>query len=270
MSEVYCRTCEDDQNDDEIVHIPKDRLDSPAILTNITKKRSQRINRFSHKNIHSIYNVTSEPRMCITKDKTMSDDVELGNDVVVTSVHQIFDDKSSLSGSNSKQMDTNKMIRVIGKEELPVSSDEKIEIFNLNKNQNENVESFDKISNECQKNPKDSPKSGKLKMKISSKQLPNKVICINSHPLIQYDKVNNDCSKTGKDYSNRYQTTTDSDNNRIIYSTLPRIKKTKTIQDPLNTPNHPPFSIPTRVTADGTTIYYLSELSKNITKGFDK
>lgn len=258
MSDVYCRTCEDDNyddqehNDGEFVRIPKDRLDSPAILTNVTQRKNQR-NKIVQSHKKSTYlSVSSDlqiANMSIdTKcDETNADNInknpteeyEFGDDVV-TNEDEIPNANSNSSKIPSNPIDTNEMIRVRGKEELPVST-ESIQVDNH----------------------------------TISKHMPKKVICTDDHPLMDDHK---DQSKSDCENSNMMRSMTDSmastpekvsilKRMHRMYSTLPKIKKTTPLEDTAKSANRPPFSIPTRTTADGTTIYYLCDLSKNVIKG---
>lgn len=109
-----------------------------------------------------------------------------------------------------------------------------------------------------------------------------------NHPLLliadkdccatsQTTDTQNDCKRMG-DGENRTTTAADSTisasaNGSIfkrmhhMYSTLPKMKKTTADQQLPSTVNRPPLSIPMRTTSDGTTIYYICDLPKNVIKG---
>lgn len=268
MSDVYCRVCDDDVDEHEYVRIPKDRLNSPAILTNVTNKRCQRnqssqikaktlqiklIENSLKKSNESIENAKNNEQIVdkITKNQAnFTEDYELGDDVMVTN-----DDLCS-SKSHSLKCIPDDLIRVRGKEELPATSNEQL-CHNIN----------DKKSNDN--------KCPNFTLNKTSKEIPNKIICTNNHPLMPNAKcmqsedkkpIN---SQKSIDDCNGNQSMTKSVINPSIhrqYSTLPRIKKSTVHQD---TTLRSHISIPTRTTNDGTNIYYICDIdiSKNNTKG---
>lgn len=321
MSEVYCRTC--DEDDHEVVHIPKNRFDSPAILTNVvTKRKIQKTQTaitatvIQPKNVHSIFNVESELEMPntttaivantdrkfhrenIENNKINSEDFELGDDAVVSS-DELFDNSnlSAPKAISQNPIDDTKIetIRVYrGKEELPVHSSEvKAKLtehklchsFNNRKTSLENsldniVQSNDKLD-KC--DDEDYSNTMNNSKKTSKLLLPGKVICTHDHPLILHDnKINANIENTepsqqtqsqsqckisvnNNDGSNSNQSMTMSRHSILkrmhrMYSTLPKIKKKDTTKCS-------PYSIPSRTTPDGTTIYYMCDLSKNLIKG---
>ncbi|XP_055316297.1 uncharacterized protein LOC129576001 isoform X1 [Sitodiplosis mosellana] len=298
MSEIYCRTC--DEDDHEVVHIPKNRYDSPAILTNVTKRTIQRnksrgraIQPKVHSqtkmpNITAIINVDKKVHEeIIENNKNNSEDFELGDDIVISSDRMFDDSNSSTSKATRNMIDTNEMIRVVrGKEELPVSSEVQAEPIQ------QLCQSFNTQSN----NKLDDHKTNEMNSKI---QLPDKVICTHDHPLILHDnkmnsnesaeskaehsqtQINNvtdDCNtnnNNNNNYNNQSMTVSTSilEKQSILkrmhrmYSTLPKMKKVSTVQ--AETTNCCPYSIPSRTTVDGTTIYYMCDISKNVIKELD-
>lgn len=326
MSEVYCRACEDD-DDDQYVRIPKEHLNSPAILTNITNRRGQRSKSATKPKVqNSVFTIQNELEIpnainattqnnyasdadVVENSKNVIEDYELGDDAMLDDVNVDVKDTDSIGMPNDEantrksltnQIDTNEMIRCRGKEELPellVASNEKNaenetqplchSPMNRHKSQNYN-ESLDDIT------PSDN-ETNELIFKaksLASKQMPNKIICTNDHPLIPKNiacdvavnkvenhtknTINNDCNGN----ESTAQTTTIPKKSTLVermsilkgmqrmYSTLPRMKKVHTVQQD-TAPNQPPYSIPMRTTPDGTTIYYLCDLSKNVIKGAD-
>ncbi|XP_031631344.1 uncharacterized protein LOC116345799 isoform X1 [Contarinia nasturtii] len=296
MSEVYCRACEDedDDGDAEIVHIPKNRYDSPAILTNITRKTIKRNNismqRKFQLGVDSELEIPTvlELNKKIQDDdiecmKNIGDDFELGDDVVVTS-DEIIDGSSSPPKCAQKQIDTKEMIRVRGKEELPFTSDVQTEIINSNQRHSNGDKKNSSDNNVC--NNDDHKINTPIYNKYSAKQISSKINCTHNHPLIPNVMINNRSAKTVEktqiqgqrnlfDNNNRPPTVQSFDKTPFhkqinrIYATLPKMKKQKSLQDTVFNANHPPFSIPTRTTPDGTTIYYICDLAKNITKELD-
>lgn len=315
MSEVYCRTCEqddgDDDNEENFIRIPKDKLDSPAILTNVSRRsQSNRKSKINQLKYHSILNVDSELEMpntqfnddlqqqnstatlkqCVTnlydssstcarkhsfdEKNIMSEDYELGDDVTATTDDGIeyIKQKTEIE----KSFDAKQMIRVRGKEELPVSSEDR-----NTEDEAKQLQSNNKINhsiNECDSNDeklKDSynKQSSQRKDKINAIQNLQKVVCTEDHPLVA--RASNDSIVDMKtkplDRQKAKKENVDDFNGNCsvfkrmhrMYSTLPRINKSKL----LSPVYRHPIKIPTRITADGTTIYYLCDLSKEKIKG---
>lgn len=329
MSEVYCRACEDDDdqmNTDQYVRIPKDRLDSPAILTNITNRTVQRRQNAAIATASTKVTKPKEPNsVCCGQneletptttttaneriDKESSEcnrniieDYELGDDAVVdvTEHDDTLNGQLNAPKNAPNKIDSHEMIRCRGKEELPevlvASKGKQIEqsaqkLCHSPKNRPTFLNSIsldDTVSSDSQ--------TDELKLKVktlASKQMPNKIICTNDHPLIP-KKIESDA-----DVKNGYFTNTNSNDcngnqsaatmmtasvivpkkptvtDRMsilkgmhrMYSTLPRMKKVHTTQP--DAAHQPPYSIPMRTTPDGTSIYYLCDLSKNVIKGAD-
>lgn len=300
MSEVYCRACENDIydcDDGEFVHIPKDRLDSPAILTNVTQRRGTR-----HKpvlqhgrassplNSDTKYEISTADTHKESSDANRNtiEDCELGDDVVTNS--------ESLSRPRRRifvsKIDTKNVIRVRGKEELPVSSEMRIG-SDSNMGQKE-LSKENSSNNRCQSVPLSVPilasnkstsdKLNETMPKLIKKPMPNKVVCTNDHPLLSNRdgdgetgsniEKNQSKSRFGDYNKNREMAPSIAAHENIsifkrmhqMYSTLPKMKRI-TAQNSVCTANRPPFSIPMRRTSDGTTIYYLCDLPKNVMKG---
>lgn len=155
MSEVYnCRVCDDNENysDDELVPIPKDRLkDSPAILTNVTHRRRRQLRQPRRASTNSIVsqtklygklngcdkneleisttapttqtNICDKEKPIIANETCAMDDFELGDDVATTSNNDSSSDKQ-LKHVQNNAINANDRIRVRGKEELPVLSND--------------------------------------------------------------------------------------------------------------------------------------------------
>lgn len=288
MSEIYCRTC--DEDDHEVVYIPKNRFDSPAILTNVTKRTVQR-----NKSLHStiavkpqIHSQTEKTNSTIHQDankkvhkeliestKSNSEEFELGDDVVVSS-DKIFDVfNSSASNATSNMIKSNETIRVVrGKEELPVSSEP---IQQLCHDFNEKSSSNKLVDN----------KANEMNVKV---QPAEKVICTHDHPLILHDNkmnanesdkskpkldkllknVNDNCKYNNNNnqqtmFSSSFEKHSIFQRMHRKYSTLPKMKKISTAQT--DAADYGPYPIPSR-TVNGIQIYYMCDLSKNQIKGF--
>lgn len=319
MSEVYCRTCEQDDDDENFIRIPKDKLDSPAILTNVSRRsQSNRKNKINQLKYHSILNVDSELEMpntrlnddlqqqtpaatlkqCVTnlydssstcarkhsfdEKHTISEDYELGDDVTATTNDEIeyIKQKTEIE----KSFDAKQMIRVRGKEELPVSSEDR-----NTEHEEKQLQSNNKIKhsvneydlNDEQLKDSHNKQSSQRKDKINAIQNLQKVVCTEDHPLVtrasnesivdmetkpldcqkakkeNIDDLNGNCSMANVEKVSVFKRM------HRMYSTLPRINKSKL----LSPVYRHPIKIPKRITADGTTIYYLCDLSKEKIKG---
>lgn len=280
MSEVYCRACDtndDDLNDGEFVPIPKDRLNSPAILTNVTQRkcRTQTNPVIHQKRIYSsIYGsdnitlniptiptelpTTSHDEKNTNSNKHSIEDYELGDDVATNSEYEHNEINAS------KSIDANDLIRVRGKEELPVLSD-------YDRKTIENKTSQISSEQTCLVSGANVPKT-------MSKNVSRRSACSKNHPLLsneekeeenfkpsdieaQYDVMN-------KDNNENPTTTGNVSFLKRMYSTLPKMKKITANSGLPNAVNRPPFSIPMRITSDGTTIYYICDLPKHVIKGW--
>lgn len=299
MSEVYCRTCEDDiyNDDEEFVPIPKDRLDSPAILTNISQRNKRIVDKIQ---AHSILNGTADFEISTAMNAAINlhasvnackntaeankktfEDYEFGDDIVTNN------DSLAKWGNEPKiivhkTLDEKDVIRVRGKEELPVPTDQQIE-DNLQHNYSNKsiLTSKDGVSNDNQwqksipSNSKDlssesEPICSRKKansVNIISNSLSKKIVCTNDHPLLSNKSQDIDTRTNTQNKSQDNEKATIYKQMHHMYSTLPRIKKVTAIPSSGDVVNRPPFSIPTRITSDGTTIHYLCDLPKNILKG---
>lgn len=282
MSEVYCRVCdtsEDDLNDGEFVPIPKDRLNSPAILTNVTQRRRRTPTKpiIHQKRIYSnnangsedfTLNISAIPTGSSTtshdekntvSNKNSLEDYELGDDVATNS------DFENTPANICKAIDANDLIRVRGKEELPALSDYRQKSTESNALQ---------ISVE--------KKCSLSEANISKKNVSKRSVCSTNHPLLSNEdgenfketkiETQNECAS--KDNSENqvknarsFLTSENVSFFKRIYSTLPKMKKITANSNLPTSVNRPPFSIPMRITSDGTTIYYICDLPKHVIKG---
>lgn len=353
MSEVYCRAC-DEEEDENVIHIPRDRLDSPAILANVTRNRRTR--RTSERVPHSILTIESElemphavstttqpipqssPTMCrekivlagdnsncdskstpkkiINNNRQENEDYELGDDATEC------DDQAPNEHFEIKTVDETQLIRVHGKEELPVSPEEQqmktpkidklchntettssLDNSQLHPANSSNGDRKKSTFNESQcprksstikkasSDDNDSLNKSKLRndgSDVSSgattKHIPRKVICTNDHPLlvsdsssdIENDKLLNDILKSRNfDDCNGNNSTTSARKARVAmlsrahqrYSTLPKVKKPSILTQQTMSGNRSTPKIPTRITPDGTTIFYWCDLTKQTIKG---
>lgn len=288
MSEVYCRVCDDINEDDdlkdgEFVPIPKDRLNSPAILTNVTQRRRRTLANpiIHHERIYSNGNgrdgiaqnkpsaaaiTTGTPATSHVEKNTISnknslEDYELGDDVATNSEFELATNPATVC----KAIDANDLIRVRGTEELPVLSNFSQELTEKH-------------------TPKQISES-ENKKSSRYKTISQRSACSTNHPLLSNEdeencntsksETQNECANKVVDSENEAKHTQsflESTENvsffKRIYSTLPKMKKCAANSNlPTTTVNRPPFSIPMRITSDGTTIYYICDLPKHVIKG---
>lgn len=314
MSDVYCRTCEYDNydlNDAEYVRVPKDRFDSPAILSNVTQRKNQRnktttfqpkinstfLSTTKNLEISKISTSTATTNVNANEQrmdgnatagvgnlsaKNSTEDYELGDDVV-TNDENLNANTNHLSQNRSNRIDTKEMIRVRGKEELP-ASEEQIDVKEtIHTDNNDAISSINQCNTYIAMSANTSSASEPIEKTVSSdatKQMPKKVICTDDHPLMSDAKIQPIQSQ--RENSNEILSLVNSMTNSMtstpekvsilkrmhrMYSTLPKIKRNTAHDESANITNRPPLSIPTRTTPDGTTIYYLCDLSKNVIKG---
>lgn len=324
MSEVYCRVCDTNEDDlnGEFVPIPKDRLDSPAILTNVTQRRRRTLpNPIIHqKRIYSHINGDSdvdgddnninittqkistmistataattshEEEKLIITNKNSIEDYELGDDVVTNSEFE------HTQKNVCKAIDASDLIRVRGKEELveteivyrkksteSKTTSQQINVSNQINNNSSGIEYLEK---------EETNKETNISKTTSSKNMSKRSVCSKDHPLLtnerseekragesfnatkietQNECKNRDNSETSQDTTARRASENISFLKRMhnMYSTLPKMKKNSANQN-LPTTANGPHSIPMRITSDGTTIYYICDLPKNVIKGVIK
>lgn len=281
MSDVYCRTCEDDT------------YDSPAILLNVpsacTDQRKQSYQRFlnveieleilnadtNEQNTHiDIGETEANCNPCDTIncdndcDEEKATEYELGNDVAA------WNDEKLENLTITSQINVNQMIRVRGKEELPASSTETINaIYSVN---NANDEFNTDKEHTIPSNDGNLEESFNKRLFHIPKHMSKKTSCNEDHPLAMPSdddaiEIENrtDIMPQGQNVaSNRSDSIGMSSNIpkkmsifERMHSTLPKMRKSNI------PPNRMPHSIPTRTTPDGTTIYYFCNLSKRLIKG---
>lgn len=287
MSEVYCRSCDDDE-EENMVKIPLDRLDSPAILANVT--RSRRDKRSNEKVKHSILTIESKleishmsrqsplieqsndetncdniPKKVMNNNGQLSEDYELGDDATICNNQEPKSEQYKIiTASSCKKGEKEHMIRVHGKEELPVSPEEQSHhnVISAKVTVKSNYDPNPSISNK-EKLPvhKNEINSG-----TKTKHILHKVNCSSDHPLLVSSNSDNDCN--GNDSSNTRRKVTALPQSQQRYSTLPKTKKSTSLsQKAMPEVGHFTRKIPTRITPDGTSIYYWCDLSKETKKG---
>lgn len=271
MSDVYCRVCE------------HDKYDSPAILMDMAHSHTNR----HPETYQNVLNADSEPDILSTTVEATCVDIEqnelnseradepfcdenldkaneyeMGNDVAAC------DDEKLNNVTIQSDIDMNQMIRVRGKEELPVSTAETQNAAYL-------------VSDAVKQSPTTiNGNSIQKSAKDPTKQMPMKTICdVDDHPLAikRQDSDGNDSNADSstnqlesdalnRNHANgRTSSHVPSEKMSVfkrmhrMYSTLPKIRK------PSN--RMAPMTVPTRVTPDGTTIYYFCNLTKQPNKG---
>ncbi len=259
MSDVYCRTCDDDID-----------FDSPACLANITPKRGKP----KHRNLLTIESELELPNVKEPKKERIKLSVREKNnenrksakenclngknnnkkveEYELAQLATAFDDdltvdivKMGVLNDYESQI----MIRVQGKEELPATqTTNNTETSGLN---NVNLNEYSSVDN-CSNHPLDS----------------NRII----DNLVDNTNASNNDRRTNKSKSkDRKNPTLIDDYNgndgfyrlNRAYSTLPKMKNKQ------NVPNltRPLRKVPMRTTPDGTNIYYWCDVPKKMQKG---
>lgn len=268
MSDVYCRTCDDDID-----------FDSPACLANITPKRG---NKPKHRNLLTIESELEIPnvkepkkeRKLSVREKnqenrknvkenclngknnnkkveeyelaqlaTAFDDDDLSVDVVKMGVLNEFESKI--------------MIRVQGKEELPAT-----QTTNTRSNtetsglKNVKLNKYSSVDNSCSNNHP-----------LDSNRIIDMLVDGNTNTSNDERRTEAIISKEPKNetLTDDYNGNDDGRFDRLnrAYSTLPKMK------NKLNVPNvmRPLRKVPMRTTPDGTNIYYWCDVPKKMQKG---
>lgn len=331
MSEVYCRTCDD--NDEDIKNAI-DHINSPACLSNITVKRKQlNTDKYKQKQ-NNILNVESEleflnkklklqtclnvskvgglkngkqQKLCdssrleksktnnINRDTNCNDNLNNNsshNSNTIDVDYEIADDATIFNndledGFSRMNIMTNvdNTIIIHGKEELPVKEQTKIVQINdhltfVNSRNASKSNNYSYSSNANLLKSHDHKVGEFNTLPILAKKKPSiKVNCTNNHPLLESESnsltdndvndsfnENNYGSKdtSGKNKSNKSPLA--SIKLKHLYATLPRTKRS--IVDQMSVCHKRTMKqLPTRITPDGTTIFYWCDLSKQALKG---
>lgn len=195
-----------------------------------------------------------------SKNSNNSIECELANDVaaVVLNNHGELIESDSIQIINCSAND--QMIRVQGKEELPVSPKDEIKCVACDENCKNTENTFEKCEKVNQKDNENEQESINLQQ---IKRIPKKINCTDNHPLLNDSKKN--ISHDGKPLKRN-----DLNGNRRIqriYATLPKIKKPFNQQQNINHNERLTKRVPMRLTPDGTTIHYWCDLSPKVLKG---
>lgn len=335
MSDVYCRTC--DENDEDIKHAI-DNINSPACLTNVTVKRKP-VNTVNYQPQHpsSILTVESELEYLNTKMKLQtcanilkanggdsskqeqlksnshncSDNKNNNNisnktngvaDTAAGVEYEIADDATIFNSDledNLNRMNIltdldNKLI-IHGKEELPAKEQTTtIEIHDQHRENASNALNIPYHSkNTLNKgallllqnavNNGDTIDKARI-LKTRSNTLPAsvnkkasiKVNCTNNHPLLESktssltddEFISDNLVDNGDDDDAKHRHNKSAIRKmKRLYSTLPRTRKS--ILDQMSVCHKRTMKhLPTRITPDGTTIFYWCDLSKQAIKGY--
>lgn len=253
MSAVYCRACDYDVD-----------FDSPACLANITPKRSKP----KHRNLFNIESELEIPnvkepkkeRNLSVKEKKTENRKNVKENCVngknnnkkveeyeLAQLATAFDDDDDPSIDMVKmgilnEFESQLMIRVQGKEELPATQTTNTETIGLN-NVNLKYSSVDNCSAHA----------------LDSNRLLNDAVIDNSNTS-NARKIKEMKNKTTTDDYNGNDGRFDRRNR--AYSTLPKMKNKQTV------PNVRPLrKVPMRTTPDGTNIYYWCDVPKKTLKG---
>lgn len=222
-----------------------------------------------------------------------SEEYELADDAIVC------DDNASEANHEARMVRDvmrDEMIRVQGKEELPVTPEEQIQC-NISDNYSESSSSS--VEHLCETNPSKQPyashsdktdlnngtnllnddishgNNSKNEAQCNGKLLAKKINCTDNHPLLVANgSVDSDGDEAKSTFlANGHGDLNGNDSIRIlrhmhrIYSTLPKAKRTPSLQQMLNKNERLLKSVPTRITPDGTTIYYWCDLPKQTIEG---
>lgn len=326
MSEVYCRMCDDyvdspaclinvtakadtDRNgcrpkhktiltveselemtQSKVSSSPKKSPSKPEIATSRCTDECSH----SSETKNSVNGATPKSE-CKMENETnaMSEEYELADDAIVC------DDNASEANHEARMVRDNvrdEMIRVQGKEELPVTPEEQIQC-NIFDNYSESSSSS--VEHLCETNPSKQPyashsnetdpnngtnllnddishgNNDKNEAQCAGKSLAKKVNCTDNHPLLVANgSVDGNADDTKPAFvPNGHGDLNGNDSIRIlrhmhrIYSTLPKAKRTPSLQQMINQNERLLKSVPTRITPDGTTIYYWCDLPKQTIEG---
>ncbi|KAG4068190.1 hypothetical protein HA402_008831 [Bradysia odoriphaga] len=266
MSDVYCRTCDDDID-----------FDSPACLANITPKRGKP----KHRNLLTIESELEIPnvkepkkeRKLSVREKNQENRKNVKENCLnsknnnkkveeyeLAQLATAFDDDLSVDIVKMgvlNEFESKIMIRVQGKEELPATQTTNTrtntDASGLN---NVNLNKYSSVDN-----------------------------CSNSHPLDSNRIIDNLVDNTNTSIDDRRAETKRKEpkNNKVLtddyngndgsrfdrlnraYSTLPKMKNKQNVPNPMR----PLRKVPMRTTPDGTNIYYWCDVPKKMQKELD-
>lgn len=254
MSAVYCRACDDDVD-----------FDSPACLANITPKRAKA----KHRNLFNIESELELPNVKEVKKertnnipvkekkhenrKNVKENCANGKnnnkkveEYELAQLATAFDDDLSIDMVKMgvlNEFESELMIRVQGKEELPATQTTNTETIGLN-NVTLKYSSVDNCSAHA----------------IDSNRLSNDTVIDNSNVNSNMGKIKENKNKKATDDYNGNDGRFDRRNR--AYSTLPKMKNKQTV------PNVRPLrKVPMQTTPDGTNIYYWCDVPKKMLKG---
>lgn len=268
MSEIYCRTC--------------DEANSPACLINITPKKVKSI---KHRNILTVESEIEMPNNLKKKKNCLNSpkkDNGKNNNRLQDEEYELADDATSLNNVDDdlpignhefgliNDLDSKLMIRVNGKEELPVEQttnnqqqQQQQQLLQQTKPESNNKKTYPSIELVNLKRPtiinKNTKKSDNNVKKEQQEDDNNKTTIFHSRELDDWKNGN-----FGKNIGRLTRS----------YSTLPKRKRTtnhhsmwynrSTTTQQQQSRN----TVPTRITPDGTKIFYWCDLSKRTLKGF--
>lgn len=328
MSEVYCRLCDDDVDSPAclinvsdkartksdgcrpkhktILTVESELEMTPAKVLTSPQKSPPKQDCATSKRSDACRQ-TFDTKKCVTSKSKQVTECKMDNVPNVTGEEYELADDAIVCDDNASEtnhevrivrnVDHDEMIRVQGKEELPVTPEEQVQ---CNISDNNSDSSNSSAEHLCESTPSKQPNrshpnemndandvTNLLNNDISNKIDENsqaqyngklsalKVNCTDNHPLlVAQSSVDDMCgeSKTKVNLNRRGDLNGNESIKLLtqmhrIYSTLPRAKKASTLQKMIIQNDRLLKSVPTRITPDGTTIYYWCDLPKQTIKG---
>lgn len=340
MSEVYCRICDDDEcNVDSpacLINVTgKARTNSDGcrpkhktILTvesELEMTTTSKLSTSPQKTAAKVYvpsnkynddNTKSSPRQhCATVKSRKIAENKFDNIAAASGEEYEMADDATMCDDNTSEtnyevrivrnVDQDEMIRVHGREELPVTPEEQVQC-NISDYNSDN--SNDSIDNICEQNPSKRKNTShpvetepndemmhsmnnllndtishnidaQYQLQCNGKLASTKVNCTDNHPLlVAQSSIDDLCGDTKQKQKQKPKLNDHDDLNgnesikllrqmHRIYSTLPKTKKASTMQKMIIQNERLLKSVPTRLTPDGTMIYYWCDLPKQSIKG---
>lgn len=327
MSEVYCRLCDDDvdspaclinvsgkarTNSDgcrpkhkTILTVESELEMTPTQVLTSPQKTTAKIDMATDKRGDACRE-TFDTKNCVNSKTKRVNECKMDNDTTAAGEEYELADDAIVCDDNASEtnhevrivrnVDRDEMIRVQGKEELPVTPEERVQCNVSDNNSDSSNSSAEPLykptpskqsnlshPNEMEANDVTNSLNNVISNKFDEKNqtqyngklIAQKVNCTDNHPLlVAQSSVDDMCvgAKT-KVNLNRHGDLNGNESIKLlrqmhrIYSTLPRAKKASTLQKMLIQNDRLLKSVPTRITPDGTTIYYWCDLPKQTIKG---
>lgn len=332
MSEVYCRMCDDDvdspaclmnvsgkarANSDgcrpkhKTILTVESELEMTTSKISISTQKSPSHIDLAPSTCNDECRQASDAKHCInaiskqmTECETEIDSSATGEEYELADDAIVCDDDRANGAIHEVRIVRNvardEMIRVQGKEELPVTPEEQVQCNIFDNNSDSSSSSVEQL---CERNPSKQPNTSHPNAtgpnhgtnlsnddisptnkteendqahsngKLSAK----KVNCTDNHPLLVAQSSDDDMCGDGDGRTNTelngHGDLNGNDSIKLlrhmhrIYSTLPKAKKATAMQKMIIQNDRLLKSVPTRITPDGTTIYYWCDLPKQSIKG---